>query len=265
MNGRIKIYSKANMLDQYSKMSLVLIITVLLSLVFNNSYILGEFIMKKVQLDSVISFIPGFAVKTLFFTLLGFLSYIFLMPFSFGRDIWFYENAKKNRQKLKNLFSFYKSGRIFPSIKFLFLLRLKKFFITFLFMIPALTLGGYLVYSLNEGTGRKMLTVIVLSIILLAGCAAFFSFVFSQRYFLAQYIFYENDFCRVKDAVKLSCAVMENRCFETAMLKLSFIGWIALCVFVFPAGYVYPYYKISISIKAISLLVNTKATSENNT
>ena len=107
MNGRIKIYSKANMLDQYSKMSLVLIITVLLSLVFNNSYILGEFIMKKVQLDSVISFIPGFAVKTLFFTLLGFLSYIFLMPFSFGRDIWFYENAKKNRQKLKKLFSFF--------------------------------------------------------------------------------------------------------------------------------------------------------------
>ncbi len=253
MNGKIKIFSKANMLDQYLKMALVLTISVLITLFLNNTFLLGELILKEINLPVLSSRLVRIAI----FSVLGFASYIAILPFHYGKEIWFFENARKNKLPVKKLFSYYGFKKSRGALKVMLSLQIRKFLITLLFLLPALTLGGYILYSLKTGIGQKLLISLTVSVLLLTFTGAFFSFVISQKYFLVPYLYHENEPCRVRDLIKLSSRVMENRCFETAFLHISFIPWILLYIFIFPAAYVYPYYKLTISFKAVTILNNT--------
>lgn len=252
MNGKIKIFSKANMLEQNLRLSLVLVITVLLSIFLNNTFILGEFLSRMPQVSVYISPL----VKKLLISLIGVLSYVAIVPFNYGRDIWFYENARKNRLSPAKLFSFYNVRKSFGAIKITLAVQLRKFLITFLFLLPSVAVGGYLIYALREGIGQLIFISLTVSTVVLVITGFFFSFVLCQRYFLAPYLCFENDPCKANEVVNLSGKIMEKKCFETAMLKLSFFPWWLLCILVFPAVYVYPYYKLSVSFKAITILTN---------
>ncbi len=253
MNGKIKIFSKANMLDQNMKMSLVLIITVLLSVFFNNTFILGEMLYRLPALSGIS--VP--VLKELVFVVIGLVSYLALAPFNYGRNIWFYENAKKNKQSLKKLFSFYSVKKSVGAIKISLCVQLRKLLATVLFLVPSLAVGGYLLFALREGIGEMMMLALSVSFFVLLLTGLFFSFVYSQKYLLTPYLFYENEPCRVKEIISFSEKIMEKKCFDTAMFKLSFFPWFLLYIFVFPAAYVYPYYKLSISYKVLGLLTNS--------
>ncbi len=252
MNGKMKIFSKANMLEQNFKMSLVLVITVLISLFLNNTFIIGELVSR---IPSVSLFLSP-VTKNILLVLVGVLSYVAVSPFNYGRDIWFYENARKNKLHLGKLFYFYRFKKSFGAIKIVFSVHLRKFLVTLLFLTPSIAIGGYILYALREGIGQLIFITLCVSTVLLAVTGAFFSFAFSQRYFLVPYLYFENEPCRASEVIKLSGKIMEKKCFETAMLKLSFFPWWLLCVLVFPTVYVYPYYKLTISYKAISILLN---------
>lgn len=250
MNGKIKIFSKANMLDQNLKMTLVLIITVLFSVFFNNTFILGEIAYAFVQLPQFSSPLVRFG----FMVLIGIVSYVAVLPFNYGRDIWFYENAKKNKLSLKTLFSYYRVKKSSGAIKILFSVQIRKLFVTLLFIVPSMAVGAYLLYALRDGIGELMMLSLAVSFFLLLLTGLFFSFVYCQKYILAPYLFYENEGCGAREIISFSSKIMENRCFDTAMFKLSFFPWYLLYILVFPAVYVYPYYKTSVSFKVLSLL-----------
>ena len=252
MNGKIKIFSKANMLEQNLRLSLVLVITVLLSVFLNNTFILGEFLSRMPQVGVYISPL----VKRIIIYATGIFSYIALVPFNYGRDIWFYENARKNRLSPAKLFSFYGVRKSFGAIKITIAVQLRKFIITLLFLTPSLAVGGYIIFALKQGIGQLIFIALTVSSVLLGITGVFFAFVFCQKYFLVPYLYFENEPCKANEIVNLSCKIMDKKCFETAMLKLSFFPWWLLCVLVFPAIYVYPYYKLSISFKAITILTN---------
>ncbi len=253
MNGKIKIFSKANMLDQNLKMTFVLIITVLFSVFFNNTFILGEIIYTLPQLSHFSSPV----LRLAFLAVIGIASYVAILPFNYGRDIWFYENAKKNKLSLKKLFSYYSVKKSAGAIKILFSVQIRKLLASFLFLVPSIAVGAYLIYALKDGIGELMMLSLAVSFFLLLLTGMFFAFVYSQKYFLAQYLFYENEGCSAREIISFSSKIMENKCFDTAMFKLSFFPWYLLYVFVFPAAYVYPYYKTSISFKVLSLLTNS--------
>lgn len=246
------------MLGQYLSLVLVLLITVFLTITVNNSFIIGHVIINIPDVTELFSETSAKTVKIIFFTLLGFVSYISLIPFRYGSDIWFYENAKKTRLPLKQLFSFYNFRKSPSSLKIIMLVEAKKLLCTSFFLLPSTVITGYIFYALREGMGVKMLMSLIIGGVLLFFTGVFFAFVFSQRYFLAPYIMYENENCKASEAVKLSSEIMENRCFETAFFKLSFSGWFLLCLLIFPTLYVYPFYKMSNSLKAVSILANTQ-------
>ncbi|MBE6755373.1 MAG: DUF975 family protein [Ruminococcaceae bacterium] len=250
MNGKIKIFSKANMLDQNLKMTLVLIITVLFSIFFNNTFILGEIICR---LPPVSQFSSPL-MRMIFLVFLGVVSYVAILPFNYGRDIWFYENAKKNKLSLKKLFFYYSIKKSSGAIKILFSVQIRKLLATLLFLVPSIAVGAYLIYALRDGIGELMMLSLAVSFFLLLLTGLFFSFVYCQKYILAPYLFYENEGCSAREIISFSSKIMENKCFDTAMFKLSFFPWYLLYILVFPAVYVYPYYKTSISFKVLSLL-----------
>ena len=241
------------MLDQNMKLSMALIITVLLSVIFNNTFILGEMIYSLPALSDAA--VPW--LKEIMLAFIGLLSYLALVPFNYGRDIWFYENAKKNKQSLKKLFGFYGVKRVSGAVRISVSVQLRKFIATVVFLIPSLAIGGYLLFALREGVGEMMMLALSVSFFVLFVSGLFFSYVYTQKYFLAQFLFYENQSCRVKDIISLSGKIMEKKCFDTAVFKLSFFPWFLLCLLVFPAVYVYPYYKLSLSYKVLSLLTNS--------
>ncbi len=253
MNGKIKIFSKANMLDQNLKMSLVLLITVLLSIFLNNTFIIGELIYRMPEFSQFSS--P--AIRAVFLAFIGIASYLALLPFNYGRDIWFYENAKKNKLSLKKLFSYYSVKKSSGAIKIMFHVQLRKLLATVLFLVPSMAVGGYLIFSLREGVGELMLLSLTVSFFMLLLTGLFFAFVYSQKYFLVPYLFYENEPCGVREIISFSAKIMEKKYFDTAMFKLSFFPWYLLYVFIFPAVYVYPYYKMSVSFKALTLLTKS--------
>lgn len=240
------------MLEQNLRLSLVLVITVLLSVFLNNTFILGEFLSRMPQVGVYISPL----VKRIIISAIGIFSYIALVPFNYGRDIWFYENARKNRLSPARLFSFYSIRKSFGAIKITLAVQLRKFIITLLFLTPSVAVGGYIIFALRQGIGQLIFIALTVSSVVLGITGVFFAFVFCQRYFLAPYLYFENEPCKANEVVKLSCKIMDKKCFETAMLKLSFFPWWLLCVLAFPAVYVYPYYKLSISFKAITILTN---------
>jgi len=258
LNGKIKIYSKANMLGQNLTLTVVFLLSVLLWLIISNSFVPGEFLLQLPFFRNAFSRIDFFIVKAVFFSLIGIISYVAFLPFSYGREIWFYENSKKTRLAPNRLFEYYSIKKSLRAINILFQVHIRKFFVSLLFLVPSFITAGCIVFSLQSGIGRKMLFVLLLSTILLTISGLFFAFIFKQRYFLATYLCYENEGCKVKEAIKLSTEIMENKCFETAFFKMSFAGWFLLCVFIFPVFYVYPFYRLSISSKAVFLLANIK-------
>ncbi len=250
MNGKIKIFSKANMLDQNFKMTLVLIITVLFSIFFNNTFILGEMIYRL----PLVSQFSSPLIRMIFLVFLGIVSYVAILPFNYGRDIWFYENAKKNKLPLKKLFSYYSIKKSSGAIKILFSVQIRKLLATLLFLVPSVAVGAYLLFALGDGIGELMLFALAVSFFMLLITGLFFAFVYCQKYFLALYLFYENEGCSAREIISFSSKIMENKCFDTAMFKLSFFPWYLLYILIFPAVYVYPYYKTSVSFKVLSLL-----------
>ncbi len=254
MNSRIKIFSKANMLNQYSSFSVVLLLTVSLMVLLNNSFVFGELLIRIPAVESFIS-PSGRLVRIAFFAFLGVLSYILILPFRYGRDIWFYENSKKNKLPVRKIFSFCKGKEFLNAIKIYLSVDLRKFLQFVVLMAPSATIGFYVLYSLKQGIGRNLLFSLLVSTFVLSATGFFFYFVLSQRYFLVPYLFYENPCCKTKEVMALSTQIMENRCFETAILKISFIPWMLLYIFIFPAIYVYPYYKLSVAFKAVMLLI----------
>lgn len=258
MNARIKIFSKANMLGQHLTLILVLLITFFITFTINNSFILGHVVINISGVTSLFKTFPSYVVRLVFFAVLGIISYLILIPFRYGNDIWFYENAKKTRLPLKHLFTFYSFKKSPSALKIFLLVGFKKFICALVFLMPSAVISVYIVYAIREGIGARMLISLMAGTFLLLISGVFFAFVFSQRYFLVPYIMYENENCKVTDAVNLSAEIMENKCFETAFFKLSFSGWFLLCLFIFPTFYVYPFYRMSNSMKAVSLLANTE-------
>lgn len=76
-----------------------------------------------------------------------------------------------------------------------------------------------------------------------------FYFVFIQRYSRAEFYLacYEN--FTPRDAVCESIRKTEGKLCETLIFKLSFLPWFLLCLAVFPAFFVIPYYKQSLTCR----------------
>ncbi len=252
MNGKIKIYSRAALLGRYLKTVPVILAGGVLWLIFNNLFFIGE----PLFLLSDIKF-PVFA-KILFSVLTAVISFMVLSPFCFGRNIWMFENAKRNEMRAGKIFSFYRPKLSLRIIKLYAVILLPKVLFTILFLLPWGVLTSYLIYSVKTGMNGELFVALCIFSAVLFLVGIFFSFVVYQRYFLSEYIFLENMFSPVKESVKLSKVLTEKECFKIALFKMSFFPWILSCIFILPVFYVYPYYKTAVSLKAAELLTKNK-------
>ena len=242
MNGKIKIYSKAIMLNQTLKTAAIIFISAVLVLLSNNLFIGGQYLFGLFENEAFSN-----VIFHIIFFLTAFISVCLTLPLKFGREIWFFESAKNNTQKIRSVFMFYKPKYFFKSTALaISLFFIKLFWLTF-FLLPGIAFSAYLYYSLQNGITKAMLILVGSSIALTLLCGLFFSFAAFQRYSLSYLLLYENEHSSIRDAISTSKMLMDKNCFGLARLKLSFCLWILSCVLVFPVIYVYPYYKTTVS------------------
>lgn len=258
MNGRLKIYGKAVLLSQYGRMISVILIFAIITAFSNNLFIAEKYLLDLFDFGSFSNTLGENTARivftVIFSAVISLLSVTAMMPLRFGKEIWFFENAKKNRLKVSKIFSAYRSGIFFKSIRFSFVLFFNKLMWSFVFFIPSICIAAYLFFSLKNGISKSLLAVAFFGLVVTLFVGTFFFFVFCQRYALSYVLYNENPNSKISGSVKLSAKIMDNKCFELARLKLSFIPWFMLCVFIFPVFYVYPYYKITVAVKQSNIL-----------
>ncbi|MPM78310.1 hypothetical protein SDC9_125321 [bioreactor metagenome] len=261
MNGQIKIYGKAILLNQYAKTTLVILISLIAVVFLGNIVYLVDFLLKSRYVAEIFENVSNLVVTVMivcFVALTAVISSLVIIPLKYGREIWFYEQAKRNRQNIKYLFKNYSPKKSFKPIGLYFYLFFIKLGVFLCFELPTIFVSLYFAHALKDGISQELFIALIATMVVLFLIGDFFYFVFSQRYFLAKYILYENEDCRVIEALKTSTSIMEKKCFQSAMFKLSFFPWFLLYIFIAPAIYVYPYYKVSTAYYGISILSNRK-------
>ena len=243
------------MLNQYGRLSAILLISVVIVLLSNNFFLAGELLLSHpLSAEKIKSFRLLFPIVASL--ILSLLSSVAVMPLRYGKEIWFYENAKKNKLKVSKILFAYNIKYSFRSIKLCITLFFIKLTWSLFFLTPAVSLIIYLIYSLNNGISGTMIFLLSIGIALSLSAGVFFLSVMLQRYILVFILFHENSDISPIQAIRLSGKIMDDKCFRVFSLKAGFAPWFLLCLLIFPAFYVYPYYKISVALMANDILTN---------
>lgn len=123
------------------------------------------------------------------------------------------------------------------------------------YLIPGGILGGSVSMLVRadveaERSVVAMATVGMLLAAFLFLLATVFYIATINRYVLTAYLLCLDDTMTVGKAIKTSVAYTKGYRFSFLLFELSFIGWAALCLFVFPVLYVAPYFRTSIAMYA---------------
>ena len=149
------------MLNQTLKTAAIIFISAVLVLLSNNLFIGGQYLFGLFENEAFSN-----VIFHIIFFLTAFISVCLTLPLKFGREIWFFESAKNNTQKIRSVFLFYKPKYFFKSTALaISLFFIKLFWLTF-FLLPGIAFSAYLYYSLQNGITKAMLILVGSSIAL---------------------------------------------------------------------------------------------------
>lgn len=250
MIGRIKIFSKAIMINRTLHLTLIMIISGALMLLSNNLFLAGNYIFDLLKQTNLSIFsspeMSKFGLLTVY-SLIAVISLMMVIPLKLSGEVWFYESAKRNKPLLRKIFFSYKPFYFVKSILLSVSIFFIKLFWALMYCLPSIAFASYLYYCLQSGISKTMFYLISSATVLSLSCGLYFSFVTFQRYSLSYILLYENESAGIFEIIHLSTALMDKKCFDLAKLKLSFSLWFFLCPLVIPIFYIYPYYKLSVS------------------
>lgn len=248
MVTRLRLKGRILLTDNVILISLLLSTTVMLLLCINFFVLVYELFLRS-HLEAVLSSYISLADMSVAFLLLA-ISYTVCLQVKLGADRYFLRLSQKKGSSVVDIFYYFSPRRAVSATVFslrLGLLRLLWLAVAFfpcgicLFLLLSASYGGvsYLV-----------------AVVLAAGTLAFlFSGIYFYRnisasLFLARYHFIRGDCLNFRQMISSSQESMKKRKTTLFRLKMSFIGWFLLCLFILPAGYVWGYYKQTLAVAA---------------
>lgn len=173
-----------------------------------------------------------------------------------GTDRFFLRRAQKKGGTAGDIFYYFHPLRAVGAVAFC----LKMFFVKILLLLFSLipfALSSVILYLLLKSNVSALVAAS-----LFGGCVAFLlsGTVFYKNItlslFLAKYYFIDGRFISFSHLIGSSQEDMKNRTKTLRRLKLSFFGWFALCLFIFPIGYVWSYYNQTMALAGVSFMKN---------
>lgn len=250
--GKLKLIAKSYLLgDTFAVLSVFVItltaivfsgdfsfiITSLLELAFSNFRSLtGE----KEQMLKIILSVVGIV-----------LFIIITPPLKLGVERWFFFRAAGEKTTVKDVFRYFGISLFLRGQMSFWYASIIKSAVFIFFQFPALCVLGVLYSSafVGEASFAILLSLFITGVILsLIGLS--FYFLYSENWFMYYYIIVANETIKLSKAYKYSEGLMKKSHVRVCAFKLSFAPWWLLCIFIFPAFYVWGYYKQSMAVLA---------------
>lgn len=167
-------------------------------------------------------------------------------PLRLGFERWFLLTAKGEKPKFREAFFYFSPKGIRKSIAAFIFCAVRKTAALALFLFPSACLFGVLYFSFGEGEISLYISYALLGFsltLLLTGLS--FYFYYTSRYFAYYSIIVSNEVIKPAYALDRSREITEGAYGKICFFRLSFLPWMFLCLLIFPAFYVWGYYKES--------------------
>ncbi len=173
-----------------------------------------------------------------------------------GTDRFLLRRAQKKGGTAGDIFYYFHPLRAVGAFFFTSKMLFVKLLVTALSFFPFL-LCCVLIYNLMKNN-----VSLLVAYFMAGGCLAFLisGIVFYKEitlsFFLAPYYFIEGRYVSFSHLIASSQKDMQSRKKVLRRLKISFSGWLFLCIFVLPVGYVWSYYKQTMALAAEAFMKN---------
>lgn len=255
----IKLKSRKLFKDNFAPLILAACFLLLIMIIF----FLCEYIIRLITgisvYDSIIFSSGGFTLRNLLsisilvFSLI--LQYIVTSPLMMGLWRCLHLITEGKNIQIENLFYFYSSPKLFfRSILFQINIFLRELLYLLILFLPAIVTSFFLSDYAAAFFKYKLSTFASSALMFAAAVfwigAVIFYIIILLRYSFAGIIAASNDKLKITRSIKL--AIKRSNGYKLCIFKLiiSFIGWFALCVFIFPIIYVLPYFCVGIAVLA---------------
>lgn len=243
--GKAKILAKYRLVGKTAVLFVIFSVTVvLLFLTGNFSFIISKiFDISGIFFKTKTAEISVSAVLSVF----GILLFLFVYPpFCLGCERWFLLSAKGEKAGIKELFYYFTPDGFSKSISAFLFCSLKKCAALILFLFPAACLFFVLYFSLKEGEISLTISyaLIICCLLLLSAGIAFYFF-YSSRFFAYYDVIISNEKIKPQSAFEKSLEITEGAYGKICLFRFSFLPWLLLCMLIFPAFYVWGYYRES--------------------
>lgn len=243
--GKAKIMAKYRLVGKGGSL-FVIFILFFISLFFLGNF---SFLIKEIIKMTGLTFQSQSVETTVFaaLSIIGIILFLLLVsPLRLGCERWFIKAAKGESVRLRELFYYYSPSGLKKSISAFIFCALRKTAALTLFLFPSLCLFGVLYFSFGEGEISLYISYALFGFAtLLFILGLVFYFVYTARYFVYYSVIVSNKTISPQTAFDKSMEITEGAYFKLCLFRLSFLPWFLLCVLIFPAFYVWGYYKES--------------------
>ncbi len=195
---------------------------------------------------------------------LGFASAFCIFIFSvsgamrLGAKRFFFKKAQRKNPTSKDIFFYFRPGKFLKCIYYCLRIEIVRCTVFLLFLLPcAICVWLMYVFSVSGVSALVCLSLFVTAVCLFINGTAFYALFFSS-FFLCDYYFIEGSFISFKHLIASSQKMMRKRKKLLMKLRLSFIGWFIMCIFIFPLPYVWSYYNQSLAVAAENFMEGKK-------
>ncbi|MCL2195717.1 MAG: DUF975 family protein [Oscillospiraceae bacterium] len=167
---------------------------------------------------------------------------LLVAPLRVGREAWYFGGADARKRTVKRVTFWLQPRWALKAAGFVISLRLRKLLWALLFFVPGGFLLGGTLWQAQQSNLDIALFIAALAggvVLLLVGAGFYAATV--QRYALVLPILAKQPRCKLRNAVRLSCARTNEQCAALLRYKLSFLPWYLLCMLVVPLPFVLPY------------------------
>lgn len=191
--------------------------------------------------------------------------YIFMSPVLSGKSYCFLQAVKGQIVPINCIFSCYASRGIFvKSLKIRILTDLRRAVVLIPVLLGVVFEIDMLLHIFKNNIWGKMEVFSAVGCIVIIVSLIILYTLYSSRYTAVPYIFVSNPDVNSDKIIKQSLEYVKENNFRLLKLKLSFLGWLVLCILIFPLILVLPYYCMTLALAVNNIITEPQKKDNDN-
>ena len=171
-----------------------------------------------------------------------------------GAKRYLFKKAVRKKPVTRDIFFYFGPKHFFSALLYSFRLLLVKLSVMSFCLLPSGVCLGVVDSLSRQGVSALVcLSMGVTAALLFINGMLFYS-LFCSSFFLCDYYFIDGKYLSFRHLISSSQKNMQGKNALLARLRLSFSGWLLLCIPIFPVPYVWGYYNQSLAVAAAEFM-----------